>query len=149
MSTNQVYVFSKPQPATYTYSSEIRSSVEKGSKQSSTLYIKMLSKVDRVSAGHPIHASLPYIKQDIPIVVVFRALGFVADRDILEHICYDETDQQMYEMLKPCIEEAFVIQEQQVGALGSPVHCSLPVCLSIGCTRFHWEARHHRWRDAG
>jgi DNA-directed RNA polymerase II subunit RPB2 len=27
--------------------------------------------------------------QDIPAMVVFRALGFVADRDILEHIIYD------------------------------------------------------------
>ena len=46
--------------------------------------------------------------------MVFRALGVVADKDILDHICYDQNDHQMLEMLKPCIEEAFVIQDQDV-----------------------------------
>jgi DNA-directed RNA polymerase II subunit RPB2 len=32
----------------------------------------------------------------------------------LEHICYDFNDTGMLELLKPCIEEAFVIQEQDV-----------------------------------
>ncbi|KAJ3197166.1 DNA-dependent RNA polymerase II, partial [Dinochytrium kinnereticum] len=65
-------------------------------------------------SGQVIQTSLPYIKSDIPIVIVFRALGVVADRDILEHICYDMNDTQMLEMLKPCIEEAFEIQDQEV-----------------------------------
>lgn len=47
-------------------------------------------------------------------MVVFRALNIVPDKDILEHICYDFNDHQMLELLKPCIEEAFVIQEQHV-----------------------------------
>lgn len=33
---------------------------------------------------------------------------------MLEHICYDFTDNEMLSLLKPCIEEAFVIQDQQV-----------------------------------
>lgn len=45
---------------------------------------------------------------------MFRALGFVADKDILEHICYDFSDTQMMELLRPSLEEAFVIQNQQV-----------------------------------
>lgn len=45
---------------------------------------------------------------------MFRALGFVADKDILEHICYDFNDTQMMELLRPSLEEAFVIQNQQV-----------------------------------
>lgn len=115
MSTNQVYVFNKPQPSPVAYVAEIRSAQERGSRQVSTLLVKMLSKSsERGVAGQYIRATLPYIKQDIPIVVVFRALGIVADRDILEHICYDFGDAQMLELLKPCIEEAFVIQEQSV-----------------------------------
>jgi RNA polymerase Rpb2, domain 2 len=31
-------------------------------------------------SGQRIVAILPYIKQEIPIMIVFRALGFVADR---------------------------------------------------------------------
>lgn len=41
---------------------------------------------------------------------VRRALGFVADRDILEHIIYDFEDPEMMEMVKPSLDEAFVIQ---------------------------------------
>jgi DNA-directed RNA polymerase II subunit RPB2 len=61
-----------------------------------------------------IHTSVPYVKTDIPIIIVFRALGIVSDRNILEHICYDFEDTQMLEMLKPCIEEAFVIQDKEI-----------------------------------
>ena len=32
-------------------------------------------------------------------MIVFRALGFVADRDILEHIVYDFDDPEMMEMV--------------------------------------------------
>lgn len=59
-------------------------------------------------------ATIPYIKVDIPIWVVFRALGVISDRDILEHICYDMQDSQMLEILKPCIDDGFVIQDREV-----------------------------------
>ena len=59
-------------------------------------------------------ATIPYIKVDIPIWVVFRALGVISDRDILEHICYDMQDSQMLEMLKPCIDDGFVIQKSHI-----------------------------------
>jgi len=45
-------------------------------------------------------AILPYIKQEIPVIIVFRALGFVSDRDILEHIVYDFDDPEMTEMVR-------------------------------------------------
>lgn len=64
--------------------------------------------------GQRIIGILPYIKQEIPIMIIFRALGFVADRDILEHIVYDFDDPEMMEMVKPSLDEAFVIQEQNV-----------------------------------
>ena len=59
-------------------------------------------------------ATIPYIKVDIPIWIVFHALGVISDRDILEHICYDMQDIQMLEMLKPCIDDGFVIQDREV-----------------------------------
>jgi DNA-directed RNA polymerase II subunit RPB2 len=37
-----------------------------------------------IFAGQRIVAILPYIKQEIPIMIVFRALGFVADRSVLD-----------------------------------------------------------------
>ena len=61
-------------------------------------------------------ATIPYIRSDVPILVVFRALGFVADRDILEHIVYDFGDTEMMEALRPSIEEALPINSQEVRA---------------------------------
>ncbi|CAG8562828.1 240_t:CDS:2, partial [Paraglomus occultum] len=115
MATNTVYVFAKSPPSPYSYTAEIRSAVEKGSKQSSSLMIKLLAKTaERGSTGQYIHSTIPYIKKDVPVVIVFRALGLVADKEFLEHICYDANDFQMLETLKPCIEEAFAIQSQEV-----------------------------------
>jgi DNA-directed RNA polymerase II subunit RPB2 len=37
-----------------------------------------------------------------------------ADKDILEHVVYDFDDHEMMELLRPSIEEAFVIQSQAV-----------------------------------
>ena len=45
-------------------------------------------------------------------IIVFQALGFVADEDILEHICYEFSDAAMMELLGPSLEEDFVIQNQ-------------------------------------
>lgn len=84
--------------------------------------------------GNVIRASLPYIREDIPIWIVFRALGITSDRDILEHICYDTSDTQMVEMLKPCIDEGFVIQEREVS---KPVILTSSIHLT-SLRRLHW-----------
>ena len=81
--------------------------------------------------GNVIRATLPYIRDDIPIWVVFRALGITSDRDILEHICYDSSDTPMVEMLKPCIDEGFVIQEREVSNLSARADSIL--MLVLGC----------------
>ena len=41
------------------------------------------------AAGAVIRVGLPYVKADVPVLIVFRALGCVSDREILEHIVYD------------------------------------------------------------
>ncbi|CAN4084059.1 unnamed protein product [Withania somnifera] len=116
MSTNHVYVFKKRQPNKYAFVAEVRSMAESQSRPPSTMFVRMLSRTSAKggSSGQYIRATLPYIRTEIPIIIVFRALGFVADKDILEHICYDFNDTQMMELLRPSLEEAFVIQNQQV-----------------------------------
>ena len=112
---NIVQVFKKSQSNT-PYVAEIRSAVEKGSRLISSMQIKLYEKGEGAKGGfgQTIKCTLPYIKTEIPIAIVFRALGVVSDEDILNHICYDRKDTQMLEMLKPCIEEAFVIQDREV-----------------------------------
>ncbi|MCJ1437412.1 DNA-dependent RNA polymerase II [Xylographa pallens] len=112
---NIVQVFKKSD-GKVPFIAEIRSAVEKGSRIISQMTIKLHSKGEgsKGGFGQTIKATIPYIKSDIPIAIIFRALGVVSDEDILNHICYDRNDTQMLEMLKPCIEEAFVIQDREV-----------------------------------
>ncbi|GJJ09697.1 DNA-dependent RNA polymerase II [Clathrus columnatus] len=114
MAGNHVYVFAKAQPSPINFLAEIRSAVEKGGKTVSTFQVKMFHRGQEKSSGNIIKATIPYIRTDVPIWVVFRALGVISDRDILEHICYDMQDAQMLEMLKPCIDDGFVIQDRDV-----------------------------------
>ncbi|KAH9748691.1 DNA-directed RNA polymerase II subunit 2 [Citrus sinensis] len=116
MSTNHVYVFKKRQPNKYAYVAEVCSMAESQNRPPSTIFVPMLSRTSAKggSSGQYIHATLPYIRTEIPIIILFRALGFTADEDILEHICYDFQDTQMMELLRPSLEEAFFIQNQQV-----------------------------------
>ena len=113
MATNTVYVFSM-KDGKYAYKCEIRSCIEHSARPVSTLWCNMMarggSSAKKSAIGQRIIAILPYIKQEIPVMIVFRALGFVADRDILEHIIYDFDDPEMMEMVKPSLDEAFVIQ---------------------------------------
>ena len=111
---NIVQVFKKPDDRT-PYIAEIRSAVEKGSRLISSMSIKLHTKRDeKKSSGASIRATLPYVKEEVPIAIVFRALSIVSDEDILSHTCFDRNDTQMMELLKPCLEEAFVVQDTEV-----------------------------------
>ncbi|KAK7916264.1 hypothetical protein WMY93_012025 [Mugilogobius chulae] len=117
MATNTVYVFAK-KDSKYAYVAECRSCLENSSRPTSTIWVSMMARggqgVKKSAIGQRIVSTLPYIRQEVPIIIVFRALGFVSDRDILEHIIYDFDDPEMMEMVKPSLDEAFVIQEQNV-----------------------------------
>lgn len=63
--------------------------------------------------GSVLRVKLPYVKIDIPIVIVFRALGVVSDQEVLQHIAFDPKDYMVLEMLQPSIEEAFYCQDRE------------------------------------
>mmetsp|Transcript_20120 Transcript_20120/g.36498 ORF Transcript_20120/g.36498 Transcript_20120/m.36498 type:complete len:1233 (-) Transcript_20120:626-4324(-) len=115
MSNNHVYAFKKKQPSKFSWVIETRSQVENSTRPTSTLYIQMYLKGGKGAIeGNQIRSTLPYIRTDIPVVIIFRALGYVADRDIIEHVVYDLTDGEMMDLFRPSLEEAFVIQRQEV-----------------------------------
>lgn len=97
-----MYVF-KQKDGKYAYKTEIRSCIEHSSRPTSTLWVNMMARggqgAKKSAIGQRIIGILPYIKQEIPVIIVFRALGFVSDRDILEHIIYDFDDPEMMEMV--------------------------------------------------
>lgn len=72
------------------------------SEYCASIFLYVFSSVQGVkksAIGQRIVSTLPYIRQEVPIIIVFRALGFVSDRDILEHIIYDFDDPEMMEMV--------------------------------------------------
>eukprot|EP00605_Chrysophyceae_sp_TOSAG23-4_P000632 GSChrysophyteH1.ASY1.ANO1.713.1 assembled CDS len=115
MSNNHVYVFKKQQPSKFEWVCETRSHVTQGARPTSTMFLQMYGVGARNAIdGHQIRSTLPYIRVDIPVVVIFRALGLNADKDILEHIVYDFGDTEMMERFRPSLEEASPIQSQLV-----------------------------------
>ena len=68
---NIVQVFKKSAPSPISHIAEIRSALEKGSRFISTLQVKLYGREG--NTNRTIKATLPYIKQDIPIVIIFRS----------------------------------------------------------------------------
>ena len=84
MSNNHVYVFKKQQPHKFEWVCETRSHISQGSRPTSTMYLQLYGAGNKHSIdGHQIRSTLPYIRTDIPVVIIFRALGFISDRDII------------------------------------------------------------------
>ena len=113
MSNNHVYVFKRQQPAKYEWVCETRSHIPTGARPTSVLFLQMYGAGARNAIdGHQIRSTLPYIRIDIPVVIIFRALGLNADKDIIEYIVYDFADTEMMERFRPSLEEATPIQSQ-------------------------------------
>ena len=114
---NIVQVFKKAAPSPVRYMAEIRSSIETGSRMLSQCSVKLMAAGEggvRSGIVNPIRIQLPYIRQDIPMVIVFRALGVISDSEILEKICFDQNDREMMEMLMGSLQEGSLIQGQQL-----------------------------------
>ena len=63
----------------------------------------------------------------MPVIIVFRALGFVEDREIVQRIVYDFSDSEMVRKLLDSIKEASVITEREnalnfIGQRGSAIN---------------------------
>lgn len=46
------------------------------------------------------------IQQDIPLIILMRALNIIGDKQILDLIIYDSNDSDMMDMLRASLEEA-------------------------------------------
>ncbi|KAI5180904.1 DNA-directed RNA polymerase II subunit RPB2 [Nematocida sp. AWRm80] len=150
MASNLIYIFKKSPPSPYLYTAEIRSVPEHGYRLPSPLTIRLLEKSGSASGRQSsiIRVVLPNAKQDIPMAIVFRALGFVSDKEILEHICYDFNDEEMLAILRPSIEEAFVIQDQivaldYIGKRIAPAGCTKEKRIKMARTLFQRDFLPH------
>jgi DNA-directed RNA polymerase II subunit RPB2 len=113
---NKIYVFkANKSSGKYSHVAEVKSVPEKKFLPPKNVSIKITSK--NGIYGKTIKITVPHIKQDIPIFILFKALGLESDKDIIESIVDDINDHNNFEiiqLLKPSLEEASIITTQQL-----------------------------------
>lgn len=86
MANNQVLVFHKKPPSKYTWVAEIRSQAESSNKPPQLLQVFLKSKNKGIKQsvtnkfGQSLYVTIPLLKESIPLVILFRALGCVSDK---------------------------------------------------------------------
>ena len=114
---NIVQVFHKANPSPFTHTAEVRSVIDRGARQMSQCTVKLFRRADGPDGARiesPIRVQLPYVKQDVPLAIVFRALSIVSDADILQKICFDDKDKEMIDMLMGSLQEGQPIQTPEL-----------------------------------
>ena len=106
MATNFVYVFNKKEQSGFSWQAEVRSSLDGSNRPPVQFAVKIAKKNTHMqhNLGGLITARIPYVKDDIDIVILFRALGLETDKDIIDYIVFDENDNSFKELLRPSIE---------------------------------------------
>ena len=110
MCDNKVYLFNLKQSSKYSHMAEVRSS-DNMNKLSQLLQVKILEPNTKVE--HFIHVKYPHIRKEIPLFVLFKALGIIKDFDIIKHILLNENGNEYMDLLYPSIKEAKEIKTQR------------------------------------
>ena len=92
ISENIICVFQNKNTS-YSHVAEIRSVQENKFSVPKTSTLKLTSKPNQF--GRAVRITIHHIKHDIPITVLFRALGVQTDKDIVEYILLHEKDNKM------------------------------------------------------
>ena len=109
MATNFVYVFNKKDQSGFSWQAEVRSSLDGSNRPPIQFAVKIAKKNTHMKhdLGGLITARIPYVKSDVDIVILFRALGLESDKDIIDFIVFDENDNTFKELLRPSLEKFF------------------------------------------
>ena len=85
---NKVFVFKQKGTQTkYSDTCEISSVHPNNPANISTIWVKIKTK-EETYGGNVIRVKLRRLKQDIPLIILFRALNFISDKSIIELIVY-------------------------------------------------------------
>ena len=122
MAANQVYVFLNKMNY---FVAEIRSVQEGELKAASQVLLKYVPppKKNTIVSNNIIRASLSFLKKEIPVVILFKALGVVDHDDIYKRIINYNTnnfsgvsaiqESEIKELFKSCFDDAFIIKTQE------------------------------------
>lgn len=89
----------------YKYISEVRSSSDKTYGITKTVSIKLTNK--KSIYNNKLYVSFPHIKKDIPIFILFKALGCITDKEIIYHII-DNNDSHIDNIMMKIIRESLL-----------------------------------------
>ena len=104
---NKTYVFLENKVSQYSHVAEIRSVPDNKFAPPKLTTIKLSTKATQF--GHYIRINIHHIRIDVPVFVIFRALGVESDKDIVRFCVYDIQDkenEQIINNLKGSVEEA-------------------------------------------
>ena len=108
--TNKVLVFEVNEPK-FSDVCEVRSAVDGRYQIAYNVKVRLTAKASG-SIGRTIKVLFQNVKVDVPLFILFRALGTKSDKAIVEMIVYDLEDHEMIELLKPSLEEATIAYSQ-------------------------------------
>jgi DNA-directed RNA polymerase II subunit RPB2 len=101
---NRIMVFfNKKTSAKFTYSAEMKSLHESFTTPPKKLEIRMNTKFN--GFGYPLTTCVPRFREDIPLMVMFRAFGVESDEAIAKLIWGDDADEKHIEMLSASFKE--------------------------------------------
>ena len=93
---------------------EIRSMSDASYLPPKTTSLNMTGKSNHM--GRTIKLNTSFLRTEIPVFIMFRALGIISDKEILEHIVYDisnEDNKKIISQLMACCEDACDIHTQE------------------------------------
>ena len=90
----------------YLYSAEIRSVSENSSKPIRTFSIRLVAPSVKYT-NENIVVAIPNVRKPVPLFIVFRALGFISDKEIIEMCLLDlEKYESMVDLFIPSVHDA-------------------------------------------
>ena len=105
---------------------DIKSVVDGRFNLPKSISVRMLAK-DSGGTGRTIRVNFQGVKADIPIFILFRALGIESDKQIIKMILYDLNDSDMFELIKPSLEEGIIAYTQEEAVEELIKHISLNI----------------------
>jgi DNA-directed RNA polymerase II subunit RPB2 len=97
----------------YSHGADIRTVSEDSSKPERTLSVRIVAPTSQYS-NNQIVVNIPNVRKPIPLFIVFRALGIISDKEIIEYCILDlEQNHNMIDLFIPSIHDAGKIFTQE------------------------------------
>ena len=97
----------------YLCTAEIHSVSENVSKPTRTMYVKMVAPTVKYT-NRNIVVNIPNVRKEVPLFIVFRALGIISDKDIIEMCLLDlEKYEELIDLFVPSVHDAGCIFTQR------------------------------------